>query len=444
MLQSYLSNFKTFFEKKNIKTYLKGIGKEFFLFSISTIIFQTSRFIVAMIVARWVGPVQYGIWNSLQPLLAYGVIFFCGIPNGMNREVPYLMGRGETVKAQKLINFAILFVFCIASLIGIITILMSFVFDISDHFKLPVRFAGILFIPMNMYMLFQLLLKSRIQFKAMSIQQFLFSFLYPIFTLICAFFGGVSGYIFGQSLTALIMVPVIYRLSPFQLKMGFSGGSFKRLSRIGMPLMGAGLLYVLLTTVDRWVILAYLGVKDLGQYTVAILIFGVLSIVPIVISQQMYPRMAYRYGKTGSSFSLFPMIAKQSLSAFAVTLPMIAIAYILIPFFVSQFMPQYSEGISPARILLVGLFFLPLVGGVANFLNTIDKQFYYMLVQAAAIVIKFVFAVLFVNLGWGLKGVAWAGAATYFLYTLFLCFTGCMIVMKKIRHQRNIQFEECQ
>jgi O-antigen/teichoic acid export membrane protein len=203
--------------------------------------------------------------------------------------------------------------------------------------------------------------------------------------------------------------------------------------------MGAGLLYVLLTTVDRWVILAYLGVKDLGQYTVAILIFGVLSIVPIVISQQMYPRMAYRYGETGSSFSLFPMIAKQSLSAFAVTLPIIAIAYILIPFFVSAFMPQYSEGISPARILLIGLFFLPLVGGVANFLNTIDKQFYYMLVQAVAIVIKFVFAVLFVNLGWGLEGVAWAGAATYFLYTLFLCFTGYMIVMKKIRHQRDIQ-----
>ena len=439
MLPFQLPHLNTFLKKENIKAYIQGFGKEFFLFSFSTICFQASRFIVAMIVARWVGPAKYGVWNSLQPLLAYGVIFFCGIPNGMNREVPYLMGRGETVKAQELINFAILFVFCIASIIGIITILMSFVFDIPDRFKFPVRFAGIFFIPMNLYMLFQLLLKSRIQFNAMSIQQFLFSFLYPIPTLICAFFGDISGYIFGQSLTALIMVPVIYRLSPFQLKIKFSRGSFKRLSRIGMPLMGAGLLYILLTTVDRWVILAYLGVKDLGQYTVAILIFGVLSIVPIVISQQMYPRMAYRYGETGSSFSLFPMIVKQSLSAFAVTLPIIAIAYILIPFFVSEFMPQYSEGISPARILLIGLFFLPLVGGVANFLNTIDKQFYYMLVQAVAIVIQFVFAVLFVNLGWGLEGVAWAGATTYFLYTLFLCFTGCMIVMKKIRYQKDIQ-----
>ena len=45
--------------------------------------------------------------------------------------------------------------------------------------------------------------------------------------------------------------------------------------------MGAGVLYGLLTTVDRWIILANLGVDDLGQYTVAILVFGILSIVPV-------------------------------------------------------------------------------------------------------------------------------------------------------------------
>ncbi|MGD9176688.1 MAG: oligosaccharide flippase family protein [Desulfobacterales bacterium] len=432
-------NLDTFLQRENIKAHIQFFGKEFFLFSLSTILFQASRFMVAMIVARWAGPVEFGVWNSLQPLLAYGVIFFCGIPNGLNREIPFLMGKGATGDVQVLINFSLLFVLCVSSFIGILTFFASFLFDVPESFKSPIRFVALLFVPMNIYMLFQFLLKSRIQFQAMSTQQFLFSFLYPIFTLACAFFAGVSGYIFGQALTALLMVIIIYRISPFPIGLNFSLESFKRLSRIGMPLMGAGLLYILLTTVDRWVILAYLGVKDLGQYTVAILTFGVLSIIPIVISQQMYPRMAYHYGEKGSSLAIIPMIAKQSLAALSVTLPIIIMAYLLVPLFVSSFMPQYSEGILPARILLIGLFFLPLAGGVANFLNTIDKQFYYMIIQAVAVVINFSLATVFVRNGLGLNGVAWAVSISYFLYTLLLSLTGYMIITKKKQDKRDTQ-----
>jgi O-antigen/teichoic acid export membrane protein len=441
-MQPYrFSNFNSLFTKKNIKSYFNGIGKEFFLFSLSTISFQASRFIVAMIVARWVGPVEYGIWNSLQPLIAYGIIFLCGIPNGMNREIPFLMGKRETVKAQKLINFSMFFVLFVSGLIAIITILTSLVLDVPVNLKLPLCFVGILFLPMNMYVLFQFLLKSRIQFQAMSSQQFLISFLYPVITLLCAFFYGISGFILGQALTTSIMVLIIYRIAPFPIQMELSWNHFRQLSRIGMPLMGAGLLYILLTTVDRWVILGYLGVGQLGQYTVAILIFGILSIVPIVISQQMYPRMLYRYAETESFQAIVPMIAKQSLSAFSVTFPLIVVAYFGVPYFVSTFMPQYSQGIIPARILLIGMLFLPLTGGVANFLNTIEKQLYYMLVQAAAVIINFVMATLFVNFGLGLNGVAWAVSISYFLYALILCFTGYIVVTKKIRRKEIIQIQ---
>ena len=200
--------------------------------------------------------------------------------------------------------------------------------------------------------------------------------------------------------------------------------------------MGAGVLYGLLTTVDRWVVLAYLGVEDLGQYTVAILVFGILSIIPVVISQQMYPRMAYRYGETHNSDDLLPMIAKQSLSAFAVTLPIIGLAYFLIPHFVAYFMPQYSQGVLPSRILLIGLLFLPLAGGMANFLNTIDKQFYYLIIQAVTVIINFILGTLFVRFGLGLTGVAWAGAITYFLYSLLLCITGYLIILRGIQSQK--------
>ena len=437
MLSSHIFNFSILHFKRKIKIYSQGIGREFILFSISTLSFQASRFIVALIVARWVGPEQYGIWNALQPLLAYSVIVFCGIPNGLNREIPFLAGKGETVEAQKLINFSLLFVIGVSCLFGIIIILASFLSGIPNDFKSPLRVVGFLFIAMNLYVLFQFLLKSHIQFQAMSAQQLIFTFLYPAMTLTCAFWGGISGFILGQALSAFIMVLIIYRIAPFPIRIEFSWNHFKKLSKIGMPLMGAGVLYGILTTVDRWIILATLGIDDLGQYTIAILVFGILSIVPVTISQQIYPRMAFRFGETGDLISLLPMIAKQSFSAFGVTLPIIIIAYLLVPHFVINFMPQYSQGVWPSRILLIGLLFLPLAGGVANFLNTIDKQLYYLIIQAAAVIINIAIGILFVRCGWGLIGVAWAGTITYFLYSFFLGITCYVIILKKVRFHKS-------
>ena len=159
MLSSQISNFNILHFKRKIKIYSQGIGREFILFSISTVSFQASRFIVALIVARWVGPEQYGIWNALQPLLTYSVIVFCGIPNGLNREIPFLAGKGETAEAQKLVNFSLLFVLGVSCLFGIIIMFTSFLSCIPNNFKSPLRVAGILFIAMNLYVLFQFLLK---------------------------------------------------------------------------------------------------------------------------------------------------------------------------------------------------------------------------------------------------------------------------------------------
>ena len=114
MFSYQISNFSILHFKRKIKTYAEGIGREFILFSVSTVSFQASRFIVALIVARWVGPEQYGIWNALQPLLTYSVIVFCGIPNGLNREIPFLAGQGEVEAAKQIFNFSLLFVLTVS------------------------------------------------------------------------------------------------------------------------------------------------------------------------------------------------------------------------------------------------------------------------------------------------------------------------------------------
>jgi O-antigen/teichoic acid export membrane protein len=183
-----------------------------------------------------------------------------------------------------------------------------------------------------------------------------------------------------------------------------------------------------MATVDRWIILVFLGIESLGQYAVAILTMGALTMIPQVLSQQFYPRMALEFGKSGSSQRLIRMIINQSCLAFVVTLPMVMITYILLPILVPVFLPLYVPGIVPARIILIGIALIPLAGGVANFLNTVGKQFYYLVNQLAALILNIVLGVLFVHLDWGLKGVALATSIAWIFYTFSINLTGTVII----------------
>jgi O-antigen/teichoic acid export membrane protein len=124
------------------------------------------------------------------------------------------------------------------------------------------------------------------------------------------------------------------------------------------------------------------------------------------------------------------MIVNQSGFAFVVTLPIVLIAYALLPVLVPAFLPLYVRGIDPARILLIGLALIPLTGGVANFLNTVEKQVYYLVNQLAALIVNILTGLHFVHLGWGLEGIALASSIAWIFYTLSLNLTGAIFIKR--------------
>lgn len=388
---------------------------------------QFSRLAVSLVVARWVGPDSFGVWNALNLILLYGPLVTLGVANGMNRDVPVYRGRRDYETADKIIEVSYGFVLASTAIagLGISAIAMTDLVDATYHSSLLVM--GFLFFSWGMYQFFQLLLKSSISFRLMSVQQIIFAVLLPAVSLPLAYFLDVPGFILGQAIVALIMVIVIARLATYKIPISWDRDLFISLVKVGFPIMAAGLLYRLLTSVDRWVILTFLSVEELGQYTLAILAVSVLGLLPSVIGQQIYPRMAYRYGETHDKKALKPLIVRQSAMAMIVTLPILAIVFITLPYIVDIFLPEYALGVPPARILLLGLAFIPLAGGFANFLNTVNKQVYYLAVQAAALIVNLALNMVFIRLGYGLNGVALAAATTYFLYTCALVITAYFV-----------------
>ncbi len=401
-----------------------GLVNEFLFFSLSTGAYQISRLVVTLVAARWIGPDDFGVWNALYLILLYGVLVNLGVPNGMNREVPMLKGRGSDDLAHIAANVTLWFVLATSLLGAIATILVLSFGLVSTISTASLVAMGVLFLTWYVYQYFQMRLRSTIRFRQMTIQQFVFAGLLPLVVLPLTNSLKLTGFISGQAFVAFLAILVICRISSFQIEFQFDWSILRRLMKIGFPIMAAGLLFTLLISIDRWVILRFLGVESLGQYTLAILSVSILSLLPAVISQQLYPRMAFRYGSTGEKRSLLPIVLRQSLASMGVTLPLITVAFLLMPFFVETFMPDYVAGIRAARIVLVGLAFLPLTGGFGNYLNTVGRQVIYLSIISAAIVLNLVLDILFVKKGMGISGVAMGAAITYFIYTLVLITTG--------------------
>jgi O-antigen/teichoic acid export membrane protein len=201
-----------------------------------------------------------------------------------------------------------------------------------------------------------------------------------------------------------------------------------RMVRVGFPILAAGLLYGLLTTVDRWLVTFFIGITELGYYSLAIMALLSGMLLPGVIGQQIYPRIAEEYGRSGRYSNLKKWILKQAgWGIFVAVLAMIAI-YIAMPLLVERFLPAYIPGISAMRIIVLGLPFLALAGAFANFLNTVDKQKYYMAMQAVAVVINLVLSTVFVKMGMGIEGVALGTALTYAIYGLIMACISMSII----------------
>lgn len=391
--------------------------REFVLFSFSTLLLQASRFAVNLLAAKQLGPSVWGLWYMLNLVLAYGSVVHLGVINAMNRDVPLFRGRQDAEKVH-LVQAVTLAVLVITTTVSGLILLVGAVVWSDQLLRGPLAMLALLFTVTQVYTYLQMYLKSYGLFTQMSYQQVAFALLFPLAVVPLTLAYHLVGFILGQTIITTLVSLYILSTSGITLKLVFDFAEALRLMRVGLPIMLVGLLYTLLTTADRWVITALLDVEQLGYYSLAIMMLGIVSLIPMVIAQQMYPRMAEAWGRTGDPKAVLGWALKQASMATVVTLPLIVLLYLTASPLIANFLPVYSPGIGAMKVILIGPLFLALSGGFGNALNTLDKQAYLLGVQAAAILVNVGLNIVFIRAGLGITGVALGTSLTFVTYGL--------------------------
>ena len=67
---------------------------------LSTLFTAGVTFVTDIISRNILGIQQYGLWLTISTVLVYGTIIQFGVLNGMNREIPRLLGKNQAEEAE--------------------------------------------------------------------------------------------------------------------------------------------------------------------------------------------------------------------------------------------------------------------------------------------------------------------------------------------------------
>lgn len=387
------------------------------LFTAGTLVYQVGRLTLSLVAAAALGPVQFGQWALLTLIVIYLSAASLGVINGAGREVPFLLGahRRDAADAVTGASLAAVIVSGLAAAALAASLARLTVLRDTDVTLLLVAAAAALQHP---FLLLQMLLRSHFAFGAAAVQLTTVGAVLPVLGFVLLEHG-IDGLLLA-TVCAYLLAVVVGLASLPRPSLRFDTQLWVSLGKVGAPIMLAGLLFGLLTTIDRWLVAAFLTPVHVGLYGLVGLIVGGMLVVPQFVSQQSYPRMAHAFGQGHDAATLVAMARAQGVIAGvlvgAIALGTALIAFVAIP----ALLPSYSEALLPLAVAMTGPVAYALGSGYGNVLNVIGAHRRFLSIQAVALIGNVIMAVALLGLGGSLVGLALASATWMGLYSMML------------------------
>jgi O-antigen/teichoic acid export membrane protein len=388
--------------------------REFLRFGASTVGVQAARVGAGLVVAASLGPTLWGWWYLLNLIVAYGSLTHLGALNAMNREVPAALGRGDGAAADDLRRVALGTVIVGTGAASVLLLLAAW----GAAGIVPVREVALMLMLLGAHQAYEyaaMTLKATTRFQALSSLQFVSVASYPLLAIAGAAALGLEGFILGQVLSYALLSVLARRGAGVSYAPRFDVAAARPLVAVGFPIMLVGLVYALFSSVDRWVVVAFLGAESLGHYALAIMALGAVSLLPQVVAQQYYPRVAHAWAARRDTAELRRLATQVRNMTFASVLPVVAVLIVVVPPAVRWLLPAFAPGI-PALLVTV---FVPLVNaigqGYGGVLHMLDRQVWLLYAIAAAAALNAALSAALVG-PLGLVGVALGSLIAFAFY----------------------------
>jgi O-antigen/teichoic acid export membrane protein len=333
--------------------------------------------VTSVLIARWVGPYDMGIWNAALLVIVYTPTLQLGVFNGLNRELPYLIGTGDKDRAMRMAETAYAWAWLLIGVSILCGALVAVWFWMQGQ---PVRCFTSLAVSVMIVcswptQYLTTTYRTRHEFGRLAKNTVTVALMGVALVLLVWRFH-FNGLLLRASLLSILGVAALYYRRPLPVKPQWGTSQLVQLAKVGIPIWLVGQLGAFFMSLDRLMLVK--STQVLGYFTIAIQVGAFVRMIPGAFSVVLYPQMAHRYGESHCAMDIWQIAKKGALAASVLGLVAGACGWLLLPTFVRLVLPKYGPGIRAAQWsgflgLAMGLYLFD------NVYNVIRRQDLYVI-----------------------------------------------------------------
>ncbi len=354
---------------------------------------------------RWVEPSLMGLWQTLLLCQSYGEVLRLGVVRGLNRELPFELGKGNTVRAHQLVATAEALTL-IVSVCGLMIFLLLTLlpFGPCRQWQIAAAAAGVVWSSAHIRSYLEATFRGSTEFLALGKYQFLEAAL-QLITVILVAWWGFPGMCLRSAGVAVVGTVCLYSIRPIQVAPQIRWPDVRDLMATGLPLFGIAYLWTVGETANRVALLCFADITTLGLYCTIGAVSAVLLTIPNTFVSYFYPRITHDFAVTGNHEHVWRGSIRVLAWSASTSLLLLGCGWATLPYLLALAFPEYSAAAPAMRITLLASVFWS-----ANFvrvgLYSMKAWRYLYSYCAMLLVAKMTLAYIFVQMSDPLTGVA--------------------------------------
>jgi O-antigen/teichoic acid export membrane protein len=332
--------------------------------------------------ARCVLPSVLGMFNSMGLVLGYAPFLQLGVLNGINRELPYFIGKGDRGRVNELAAAAQAWAMMVGCFVGGGLAGAGIWQLYHGQGQLAVGWftyavLGVLLFYNTYYL--QMTYRTAHDFARLAVSSVIENSVALVLVGLVALFS-FYGICLRSLLTAVVSATFLHYWRPVRVGLYWDRQHLRNLKHllvIGAPIFIVGQVYAWWTVLNSTLVYAYMGDEGMGLYALVLVGGGAMELVPTAVGQVIYPRMAEQYGRTGRLGDLLRMSVKPTIFSVLCMIPAVLVGWWLVEPVIRLILRNYVGAVPAIRwSLLVAL--VQCLVPISNVYNVVRRQDLYI------------------------------------------------------------------
>jgi O-antigen/teichoic acid export membrane protein len=344
------------------------------------IVSSVLRMAGGLLQARYVLPDVLGLFNGIGLIQGYTRFLQLGVLNGLNRELPYYYGKGDYQRVKAFASVALAWALLLGTAVALTLCgVAGWCWLRGSRWEAAAWLANAALAFQFFYgtMYLQSTYRTTHDFARLSILNVIQNALALGLVLLVAVLN-----FYGLCLRALLVgitaIVLLYAWRPIRVLPSWDWKNWVHLLIIGLPIFIVGELAQFWTTLEGTLVFEILGRRDMGLYAMVVVAGTTLEMLPLAVSQVIYPRMAEQFGRTHQLSTVLRMAVKPMLVTTAGMVPLVLLGWWLARPVTQILLPKYVGAVPAMQWALLP----PLVTSlflVNNVFNVVRRQDLYVI-----------------------------------------------------------------